>query len=285
MTGSMSTPRTDEVRRTLESPELHDLWEQTFLSRPAHERGWDRAFDALPGLLGAPAGARVLDAGCGLGSHAIRLARRGLQVSALDFSPTAVEGARRNAASAGVADRVQVAVGDLLDLPVDTASQAHVICWGVLMHVPEIGRAVGELARVLAPGGRLAISELNGHAPEAAALRLLGRKSGIRHTRVPAGFESSRETAAGRLLVRQLDVGWVVRELAAHGVVLRHRMAGQVTEAYAFTQGRLRRVTNRIDALNERLLLSPRIASVALGNVLVFERPVAAAGPSTTPQE
>ncbi len=63
-----------------------------------------------------PAGARVLDLGCGVGPLAIAAALSGAkEVVAVDVMPEACELARKNAELNGVADRVKVLVGDLFE--------------------------------------------------------------------------------------------------------------------------------------------------------------------------
>jgi len=65
----------------------------------------DTETEALVGLLqahGMPAGARVLDVGCGIGRHSIRLALRGYSVVGVDLSPLFVARARERAAESGL---------------------------------------------------------------------------------------------------------------------------------------------------------------------------------------
>ena len=52
------------------------------------------------------------------------------------------------------------------------------LCWGVLMHIPDADRAIGELTRVAKPGGVLVVEEINQHAPESSddAYRVVGTK-------------------------------------------------------------------------------------------------------------
>lgn len=64
--------------------------------------------------IGVPDGARVLDAGCGIGRHSIPLASRGYEVVGLDFSPAYLEESRRAADEAGVDTRF--IRGDMLDV-------------------------------------------------------------------------------------------------------------------------------------------------------------------------
>ena len=90
---------------------------------------------------------RVLEVGCGPGEAAERIAASGADVEALDISERMVELAR----SRGVAARV----GDVQKLPFeDGVFDAALAAW-MLYHVPEVERAIAELARVLRPGGRL----------------------------------------------------------------------------------------------------------------------------------
>ena len=64
-------------------------------------------------------GGKVLDVGCGAGEHTILLTRLGYNVLGMDFSPTAVDQARENAATKGV--DAHFAVGDAMNLPDEPA--------------------------------------------------------------------------------------------------------------------------------------------------------------------
>jgi ubiquinone/menaquinone biosynthesis C-methylase UbiE len=94
------------------------------------------------------AGRRILDVGCGSGFN-LQLLRTWGEVVGIDQSPAAVESAHRY----GPAD-----VGSALVLPHPDASQDLVTAWDVLEHLPDDAAALREWARVLKPGGYLAIS-------------------------------------------------------------------------------------------------------------------------------
>ena len=65
------------------------------------------------------AGQTVLDIGCGPGHYGVALARQGArQVFGLEFAPAMIELAQAHAAEAGVGDRCQFAVGDVLTHPI-----------------------------------------------------------------------------------------------------------------------------------------------------------------------
>jgi SAM-dependent methyltransferase len=102
----------------------------------------------------------IVDVACGVGEPAMELARRvrpGGRVIATDMSPEMVEATRRAAGAAGL-DNVEVQVMDAEQLRLEDALADAVTCrWG-LMFPPDPARAVGEMRRVLKPGGRLAVA-------------------------------------------------------------------------------------------------------------------------------
>jgi len=99
-------------------------------------------------------GDRVLDAACGTGDLAIAAREEGGQVTGLDFSGRMLERARRKS------DAIEWVQGDVLALPFDDASfDAATIGFGI-RNVEDLDAGLSELARVVRPGGRLAVLEL-----------------------------------------------------------------------------------------------------------------------------
>lgn len=111
----------------------------------------------------APSGAeRVLEIGCGTGHALVEiaecLAERG-RVVGVDVSPGMLEVAGRRVRDAGVDDRVELRLGDALELSYETASfdAAFSSFTLELFSEADIPAVLGELARVLRPGGRLGV--------------------------------------------------------------------------------------------------------------------------------
>ena len=108
--------------------------------------------------LGGPAsGERVLEIGCGRGvGTQIILERFGADhVTAFDLDPDMVERARRRLAPEG--DRVEVEVGDAEHIDAPDGDFDAVFDFGIIHHILNWRAAVKEVARVLRPGGRLAL--------------------------------------------------------------------------------------------------------------------------------
>jgi SAM-dependent methyltransferase len=122
--------------------------------------------------LGLRRGERLLDLGCGGGRHAFEAARQGAQVVALDAGPDEVAqvratiGAMVEAGELRSCDEAGAVQGDALRLPFPDGAFDRVIAAEVLEHIPDDDTAMTELARVLRPGGTMAVT-VPRFAPEA----------------------------------------------------------------------------------------------------------------------
>lgn len=114
--------------------------------------------------LGLNPGERLLDLGCGFGRHAFEGLRRGATVVAFDYALEELRQVRATYGAMLVANEIPegatgaAARGDAHRLPFPDASFDRVIASEVIEHLPDDTRAVSELARVLRPGGVIAIS-------------------------------------------------------------------------------------------------------------------------------
>ena len=113
------------------------------------------------GLLDAAPPGNALDAACGTGRHARHLVNRGHRVTGIDGSSEMLAKARSST------PEVEFREGDLTALPADDASFDLAVCALALEHIERLEAAIGELARVVRPGGTVVLSDLH---PAAVAL-------------------------------------------------------------------------------------------------------------------
>ena len=99
---------------------------------------------------------RLLDVGCGTGAASRSAAPVAASVVGIDLSPEMIRQARELAS--GLAN-VHFEIADSEHLPFDDGAFTAVVCSNSFHHYPDPGRAVREMTRVLAPGGRLVLGD------------------------------------------------------------------------------------------------------------------------------
>jgi len=116
--------------------------------------------DRLGRALDLPRAALVLDAGCGRGAVALRMATTfGLRVEGVDILPGDIRRARRKAARRGTPDRTRFQVMDYRRLRFPDGHFDGAYTMETLVHAADSAAVLGELRRVLKPGGRLVLFE------------------------------------------------------------------------------------------------------------------------------
>lgn len=161
-----------------------------YTTRKGKFRAWQRILDRLE-LRGDE---RILDAGCGRGMVLCAAAERVPrgEVTGVDLWRTSDQSGndesvtRQNAELEGVVDRIELVTGDLRELPWKKPRFDVVLCAAALHNIKDAeGReaAVGELARVLKPGGKLVIADIRYGKRYAEVLAA----AGLRDVRITAG--------------------------------------------------------------------------------------------------
>ena len=157
---------TTELEQAIDPWLQHMTWRRDFArwrerrinqEQYQHERlaQLERVAGALPGLC-------VLDLGAGMGGFAVAAALAGARVAVSEYNLPYCRITMLRAARHDLALPVSNAAGEAL--PYGDASFDAVVCWDVIEHVQNPGQVLGEIARVLRPGGRVLLTAINRRA-------------------------------------------------------------------------------------------------------------------------
>lgn len=113
---------------------------------------------------GLPAGAQILDVGCGPGELVVNLTRRGYTVSGIDISTEMITSARALITQSGLPGADRLAVGDIEQLAFEQERFDAVIASGVIEYQKDDRAALSEMRRVLRSGGYLIVNVTSRYA-------------------------------------------------------------------------------------------------------------------------
>ena len=248
-----------------------EQWDEEYYP-PLAIKLYDKAVARMLRDMGAEPGATVLDAGCGPGVHSIRAARAGHRVCAIDISETMLGHARRRVAAQGLEKTVQFRRMDLTQLDFPDASFRNVFSWGVVIHIPEAQKALAELARIVEPGGSLALYLTNktalDHRIESLA-RVLLRRPGPTPQQLPLGEGRWYDMHSERIWVWRFDAAAVTDYLAKRGFRLVKRRIGEFSEIQLKLGGVARDAMLHLNNLAYDIGVPARFAT---GQLLVFKK-------------
>ena len=190
------------------SPTARRIWHELAEGPDFPEEFGHLSFTTLPELQRMAAELRVgpgdtfVDVGCGTGGPALWMAREtGSRLIGMDPSAVVVEQCRARAEGLGLADRTRFVVGTFENTGLDTASVDGLMSEDALQYTPDKRAAAVELARVLRPGGRLAITAYELHPERAAGSPLHGAD-------VVDDYRPHLEKAGLRVDIYEQVTGW-----------------------------------------------------------------------------
>lgn len=261
------------VEAVLRKDVIHRKWIENYRNSD-NETFYNEAFGRIFDLLGSPEGRHVLDAGCGSLSHAMRFARLGYRLTAVDLSESVLETARFNLKNnPNLRRHITLQRDDILNLPFRDETFSDVLCWGALMHIPDVERAISELSRVLKDGGYLLIGEGSMRSLQSLSQRLLltvSPNEDVYARTTPAGVEMWHLTDAGKMLTRHANIRWLKQAFANEGLVVKRHWPGQFTELYAkVSSPRARSLVHKFNRFWFRHLNSPFVSH---GNIIVLQK-------------
>jgi len=270
MAGS-SQDISEEVKRQMNQPQIHEAWEKTYRTAE-NERFFEQAYDDFVSRIGQQPGSVALDIGCGICANSIRLARRGYIVSAGDYSEPILVQARENISREQLTDRITIGREDILNLSFPNDHFDLVLCWGVLMHIPNAERAISELSRVVKSGGFVVLEEINQYAPEAWMMRTgwSALKKNVTITKTPRGYEQTSRFEGETLFWRHANKSWLVAQFARHSCSLVRRDSGMFSDLYIYAPGKF--LKDGINAWNRLWARRINLPQVAFHNIFIFRK-------------
>ena len=152
-----------EINRAYWDARVESHWLSDFYQMKAFREGWCSLKDPELGYLGEVRGLRVLHLQCHFGQDTLSLARRGAQVTGVDFSSLAIQKARALAVEMNLkAEFICRDIASLMeDLPT-TGTFDRVMCtYGTLGWLPELQTWASTVAAALRPGGSLVLVDFH----------------------------------------------------------------------------------------------------------------------------
>jgi SAM-dependent methyltransferase len=181
--------------------------------------------EALCEAVDLAAGERVIDVAAGNGNAALAAARRGGDVTATDYVPALLEGARARAAAEGLT--VDLREADAEALPFAEGMFDVALSTFGVMFTPDQPRAASEMLRVLRPGGRIGLANWTPGGFVGEMFKVVGK-----YAPPPAGLHSPLEWGTEARLAELFGDG--VQELGVRRqhFVFRYRSARHWLDAF-----------------------------------------------------
>jgi len=256
--------------KTYGRTQIHDRWEAVYRGNPLLDRLNDQIMDRIIACIRPPFGARVLDAGCGIGDHTARLARKGLDCVGIDISPGILAKAQDRIGVLGLSSRVRFVCQALEDMSLGGETFDVVHCRGVLMHIPDWKAALRSLCTALKPGGHIVILENNVNALYSRAYlwlrRLRSHRVASRLVETEGGVELWTDENGTPFVARIANIDALSNALREFRVEPLHRFTTSLVAIEQMPEGWLRDVAIRVNTAACTLRIPPVIGK---GNAVI----------------
>jgi 2-polyprenyl-6-hydroxyphenyl methylase/3-demethylubiquinone-9 3-methyltransferase len=210
---------------------------------------YDAELAVLEKHLPVEPGMKVLDLGTGRGRFGVWFAQRGCDVVAVDLNPDMVAIASEAARVRGVGDRVQTVEGAAEDLSAYEAGAFDVVaCMELFDHLPDLVPVLGEVERVLCPGGRFTFTYVPSESLYGALGNAYRRVRGRRGERIISRTYSRREVndaldVAGLRLDSYFGIGLLC--VSAQTRLFQNKPLVRASTAIARTEARVKQYYSR----------------------------------------
>ncbi len=270
----MSDFKSKLLKETLAKPDIHQQWLEAF---GVAENGkiLKHVFDTITREMNAPKNSIILDAGCGVGSNFIRLVERGFIVQAIDFSEFALKVAEFNVKTRGLENKINIQHENILSLSFGNETFSYILCWGVLMHISDLDKAMQELVRVLKPKGMLIIMENNTRSLQTLIVQIFKRilrKDRKNIEKTQAGINYWENTSAGLVLTRTANIAWLIESFRDKGLLLKKCLAHHFTTLFIYFSSPLpKKLILGFNYFWVKYIKNPYLAH---GNILILQKKV-----------
>ena len=180
-------------------------------------------------------GKTLLDVGCGGGLLAEEFARDGFAVTGIDPATNSLEAARKHAADNNLEIDYRAGRGEALPFP-DGAFDI-VACCDVLEHVDDFHRVIGEIARMLKPGGVFCYDTVNRTWPSKVAMIKISQDWSFTRWAPPNGHVWEKFIKPSELIAAMNGYGLINQDLT--GISSRKSPLAMLANLRALKKGRL----------------------------------------------